>query len=734
MKLSRFSLHARYVIWASGLAAMVAVILLLLSPFSPFRYIQPQVFDAYQRLHPRPYGNTPVIMIDIDEESISRIGQWPWSRKTLAKLTTGLHDLGAAVVAFDIIFSEPDRTSPARVLQQLELDAFTGHEDLDLESLDHDRIFSRAISRTPVVAGTLVSPDIKTPPPFPKAGISFGGNNPVEYLPDAGGALSNLPRLNDSATGIGVINFNPLFDGVVRKVPLLVRSQDRLLPSLAAEALRVAQGASGLLVRSTGASGETDTGLPAMVSVRIGDFTVPTSADGELWVYYSDGRELKTLPAHVLLEPVPDPGLQDRIAGHIVLVGASAHNLRDQRATPLNSSIAGMTIHAEILDQVISGVSLNRPDWAPGLEFVAIVLLGLLAFVAVPFMPALGNTLWVLLLAIGSTLAGWLAFHDYRLLLDPVPAVTGIMVAFGAASIARLLVAENQVKFVRQAFSQYLAPTLVDEIARKPEELKLSGETRQLTLLFCDIRNFTRISESLDPLELTRLLNDFLTPMTDVLMRNGATIDKYVGDMIMAFWNAPGRQEDHAALACNAALEMLDAMATLDLGASCIVEAGIGMNTGECCVGNLGSTQRFSYSAIGDAVNVAARVESLTKQYRVSNLITDTTANAVPQIRKLEVDRVRVVGRSEALTIYTMLPTREPAQEFPENLEAHHREFLSAYYAADFEDAERILALLLATAPESLSGLYSMFADRVSRMKVDGIADDWSGIYSATEK
>ena len=693
--LSRLLRQRRGVIWGSGMVALACVVLLSLSPLSPFERLQVQVFDTYQRLAPRPHGGTPVTIVDLDEESIQRIGQWPWPRSTLAQIVDRLGQLGAATIAFDIVFSEPDRTSPARVLEGLELGDVITSSGIDLDALDNDRRFAEALTRNPTVTGALLSPEIDDPAPVSKTGLSFGGANPTEYLPDAGGALANLPLFDGAAFGLGVLNFNPQFDGVVRRVPLLAKSGDIILPSLAVEALRVAQGAQGLQARGTGASGEADTGLAAMVAMRVGNFVVPTNADGSLWVYYTDGTGARILPAHTLTETEVDPAVADAIAGHIVLIGASAQGLRDQRATPMSASVAGVTIHAEIIDQIFSGVSLSRPDWALGLELFATVVLSLLAIAVIPFLSVAGNTLWALLLGGGTVVACWFAFLEQQILLDPVLPVTAILVSFGAASAARLLVTENQERFVRQAFGQYLAPTLVQQLAKHPDRLTLGGENRELTLLFCDIRGFTKISEGLDPSELTELLNNFLTPMTDVLLESGATIDKYMGDAIMAFWNAPIAQEDHAKRACRAALQMETGLNELNASLTHKINIGIGLNTGICCVGNLGSTQRFNYSAIGDAVNVAARIESLTKQYGVSNLIAETTAAGAPDVAKLEVDRVRVVGRAEPLTILTMPSEADlDGQDFG-RLAERHMAFMDCYVVPGNLEAKHVTIVFL---------------------------------------
>ncbi len=732
--LSRLLRQRRGVIWGSGMAALACVVLLSLSPLSPFERLQVQVFDTYQRLAPRPHGGTPVTIVDLDEESIQRIGQWPWPRSTLAQIVDRLGQLGAATIAFDIVFSEPDRTSPARVLEGLELGDVITSSGIDLEALDNDRRFAEALTRNPTVTGALLSPEIDDPAPVSKTGLSFGGANPTEYLPDAGGALANLPLFDGAAFGLGVLNFNPQFDGVVRRVPLLAKSGDIILPSLAVEALRVAQGAQGLQARGTGASGEADTGLAAMVAMRVGNFVVPTNADGSLWVYYTDGTGARILPAHTLTEVEVDPAVADAIAGHIVLIGASAQGLRDQRATPMSASVAGVTIHAEIIDQIFSGVSLSRPDWALGLELFATVVLSLLAIAVIPFLSVAGNTLWALLLGGGTVVACWFAFLEQQILLDPVLPVTAILVSFGAASAARLLVTENQERFVRQAFGQYLAPTLVQQLAKHPDRLTLGGENRELTLLFCDIRGFTKISEGLDPSELTELLNNFLTPMTDVLLESGATIDKYMGDAIMAFWNAPIAQEDHAKRACRAALQMETGLKELNASLTHKINIGIGLNTGICCVGNLGSTQRFNYSAIGDAVNVAARIESLTKQYGVSNLIAETTATGAPDVAKLEVDRVRVVGRAEPLTILTMPSEVDLKGQYFERLAERHMAFMDCYYRGDLAAAKKAVEALAKEAPQSLTGLYDVFRERIEQLAAAGVADDWDGVFVATKK
>lgn len=726
---------SRTIIWLSGLAALLVVCLLALSAYSPFERLQVQVFDSYQRLSPRVYGETPVIVVDIDEESLEQIGQWPWPRSTIAELTDRLGELGAAAIVYDIVFSEPDRTSPAKALQRFRDAGVTLTGVLDPSKLDNDVVFAEAIGRNPTVMGLLLAPTVTGKPPEPKSGISYGGSDPVSYLPLSGGAVRNLPVLDESAVGLGVLNFRPQLDGIVRRVPMISHADGALFPSLALEALRVAQGASTFLVRGTGASGEVDTGDAAMTAIKAGNFTIPTNADGSIWVYYTDREKPPTISAHQLLDPVSTGQLSDIVAGHIVLIGTSAQLLLDLRATPMSASVAGVNIHAEIIDQILSGVSISRPDWAEGMEFSAAIVLSLLVILPIPFFTVAANVLWAALLISLVVFAGWRSFTDLQMLLDPVFISISILASLGAGSTVRLLVSENEERFVREAFGRYLAPSLVNQLARNPGGLVLGGEDRELTLLFCDIRGFTNLSEGLNPTELTELLNNFLTPMTDVLLKHGATIDKYMGDAIMAFWNAPIDQEDHAASACRAVLDMQEALAELNAGHRREIKIGIGLNTGECCVGNLGSTQRFNYSAIGDAVNVAARIEALTKQYGVVNLVAETTAAGAGDLARLEVDRVRVVGRTEPTSIYTLVGDASAGNSAGfSSLEAAHRSMLAAYRAGDLATARTELESLANLAPDSLSGLYEIYADRIHQMEINGVPDEWDGVFVAQEK
>lgn len=731
-----FSRRRRHVaIWLAGMLAALIVIAAAVSPSSPLEKLNFLVFDSYQTLSPRAAAESAVLVVDIDDESIRQLGQWPWSRTMLARMIDRLTEQGAATIGLDMILSEPDRTSPSLAVAQLESQGFQVTYPGDGAELDHDRILAASFARSPVVAGLVLAESVTTPPPQPKAGFAFGGDNPSLYLPYYAGSVPNLAVLDEAAPGIGVFSFPPAFDGVVRRVPMLSRYSNTLYPALSVEALRVAQGASSFIVKSTGASGELATGQPGMTALKVGALEVPTAADSSIWVYYSQKPAAGVLSAHKLLAANPDPALLGQIEGRIVLIGTSAIGLRDLVATPLAAGLPGVFVHAEIIDQILSGTYITRPDWAAGFEIVlaVVVAVGVLAFL--PWLSTLANAL-VATLALGLCIAiGWLAFADHALLLSPILPALAALLAYGVASGVRLLLSESESRYIRSAFSHYLSPAMVQRLVENPQSLVLGGEDRELTILFCDIRSFTSISESMEATQLTVFLNNFLTPMTDVLMQNGATIDKYMGDAIMAFWNAPIDIPDHRRRACESVLAMQEALDRLNEGLERPVRIGIGLNTGICCVGNLGSRQRFDYSAIGDSVNVGSRIEGLTKFYGLSNLIADSTAREVEGMAMLEIDRVMVVGRDEATAIHTILGGKEiAASEAFQSLRALHGAFLAHYRAMRFEEAAAGLSQLQESAPAQLQKAYSEYRTRLEAYRLSPPPPGWDGSYRAEHK
>jgi adenylate cyclase len=703
-----------------------------------------KVFDAYQRFSPRPYPDSPVIVVDIDNPSLDRQGQWPWPRTLLAELTGKLQQAGAAAIAFDIIFAEPDRTSPGQVMEswpQTERTAALRRLASEDGLPNHDRIFADSLAAGRTVTGFALDHGATNSAPPVKAGFAASGPDPKRFVPRFNGAVSNIPLLSKAASGNGSLNVIPESDGVVRRIPLFVTDGESLYPSLAAEALRVAQGASTYLVKSAGAGGAASLGSETgITAVKIGRAVLPTDPSGRIWLYDSGHRPERTISAWKVLTGEVDAA---RLRGAIAIVGSSAAGLKDQHATPLSPGIAGVTLHAQMLEQVLTGSFLGRPDWADGAETLAVFLIGLLVFAPflLPRLPMLWSVGFGAIVVAGVAVVSWQAFAMWRWLFDPVyPAMTGVAV-YVAASLPRYLEVEGEKRRIRAAFAQYMAPSLVEQLAGNPKRLRLGGETRDLTLLFCDIRGFTSLAERMDADEVTRLLNRFLTPMSDAIMETGGTIDKYMGDAIMAFWNAPLDDPDHAAHACRAAQEMRRRLADLNASIARDSEAdgkepveiriGIGLNSGPCSVGNMGSNRRFDYSALGDNVNLASRLEGQCKTYGVEVVISETTRAGAEDVSAVELDLIRVKGRRDPARIYTILA----ASDVPEDLTAKHAAMLSAYRARDWDRADALIAECRTLMPgEELSGVYDLYAARIAELRADPPGDDWDGVFEATTK
>ncbi len=733
------------IIWLCGLIAASLVWLLAALPAAPLSPLNLLVFDTYQRMKPRVWAGSDVVIVDLDEASIRAIGQWPWPRTVLARMTDRLQELGAAAIVFDIVFSEPDRTSPWRAVDDLRRAGVSVAPLSDIQTLDNDLVLARSFKEATVVTGMQISQTATEAPPRPKAGSGLIGTPPPRLMRQGVSAVRNLPVLDDAAVGTGEFSFDSSrqTDAVVRFTRLMRGANDAWYPSLALETLRVVQGAGGFKIKSTDGSGQANTADLALVAVQVGALDIPVNADGAIAIYHSPVGEKPVLSArHLVTSSDTSPSneeLLETVANHIVLVGTSAAGLLDLRATPLHPIVPGVTIHADIIDQIIAGDFLNRPDIAVGVDLAVAVLVVLILLAVAPVLSG-PNTASVMLVLAMSVVAGfWYAFAEHGLLFSPVIAILSLIAAYAVAAAVDLLVTEREGTFVREAFGHYLAPELVAELARNPGKLSLGGEERELTVLFCDIRGFTSLSEGLGAGELTELLNDFLTPMTTALLNRGATIDKYMGDAIMAFWNAPIDQEDHRTLACKAMIDMRRKLKRLNASATHPIRIGVGINTGLCCVGNLGSDQRFNYSAIGDAVNITARIESLTKTYGVDNLVTMETVAGLKDPKFLEIDTVVVKGREAPITVCTLLNRirRLNKADFLQ-LREEHTIVLEAYRDGDVSNGLAAVArcreLARQVCNDNLDAVYALYQARFDDLRAHPKTEGWDFIYRPDDK
>ena len=704
------------------------------------------VFDAYQRAAPRPYKEAPVRVVDIDDETIAKLGQWPWPRTDVARLEQVLADAGASSIAFDIVFSEPDRTSPARVAEILRRNPAARSDYADIAALaDHDVLLGQAMAQTPSVTGLFLTRDANPARPAAKAGFAFSGTPPLNALPKFQGSIVPLPVIDKGAAGSGFVSIVGGRDGIVRKAPLLARIGDQVVPSLSLEALRVAQGAGAVVIKSTDASGQMGGGPPSVVALKVGAFQVPTTRSGELWMYYAAPRPGRTVPAWKILTGAIAPAeLRRLFQGRIVFVGTGAAGLRDIVATPVSGRELGVVVHAEAVEQMILGQFLARPDWSSGLERTMLLLLGIGISLSLPWIGAVRGGA-VALAALAAVIGGsWYAFRSHGLLVDPTYPSFAVATVYMAGTMFSFYREERARAYIRSAFDRYLSPELVQRIARDPGHLELGGEERDMTVMFCDIRSFSRMSERLSPQQIIQFLISFLTPMTDVLLANKATIDKYIGDAILAFWNAPLEDPEHHRNAAFAALAMLDRLRVLNAarggGHDGVwpgeVRIGIGMNSGPCCVGNMGSAQRLNYSLIGDTVNLASRIEGLTKVYGAPIVVGAELAERLGDFALIELDVVRVVGREAPERLFALIGPPDLAQDegFRE-IQARQAALLAAYRGRDWTAAKAELAAMApAAARFGLDKLAALYAERIAACRKSPPAGDWDGVYQATEK
>ena len=703
---------------------------------TPVEVVRTRVFDLYQNLRPRaPLENSPVAIVDIDEKSLAVYGQWPWPRTLVAQLVLALKNAGVRAIGFDIVFAEGDRTSPEYASRFM-----AGLDDATFDKLQalprNDAVLADQLRDANAVLGQSAAYEAagaqgKAPR---RTSINTIGNV-ADFIPSFPALIRNIKALEATASGRGVFSLISERDGIVRRVPSAVRIEDEIHPALSLELLRVALGRKSIDIRSISAFG--------IDALRVSPFVIPTDRLGRIWVYYAPRETLRTYSIRDIL--TGEVGAEE-LHNRIVLIGTSAAGLLDIRATPLDPAVPGVEVHAHIIDMILGQRFLSRPAWGQSAEILATALSGLLVALLVPALGALPALLASL--TIGAVLSGgsWWLFSRQGLLLDATYPIVAATLVFGLLLVWSYFNDEAEKRQIRNAFAHYLSPVLVEQLVQDPSKLKLGGDTRDMTMLFCDVREFTTISEQYksDPRGLTALINRLLTPLSRAILDRIGTIDKYMGDCIMAFWNAPVEDPDHQAHACEAALAMHRALA--DLNAEREAEAapgeefiplrlGVGVNTGTAVVGNMGSDMRFDYSVLGDAVNLASRLEGQSRTYGVDTVLGEETARALDgRFALLELDLIAVKGKTEGVRIFGLMdgPDWAATPEFRE-LQARSNEMLAAYRAQRWDDAET-LARTLRGREGAPTGFYDLMLERIVEFRESPPPADWNGVYVATSK
>ncbi len=774
-----------------GLALTGFVIFLQVQDFSGFRQMNEAAFDEFQRIKPRQIDpSVPVMVVDIDEASLGELGQWPWPRTEMAELVLRLTQLGVLSIAFDVVFAEPDRTSPNRIVESWKKYDPSAAANLDDSLRDHDQVFAEMIGLTPTVLGVVVANNDNNVRPPTKAGISHSGSDPREVIPNFSGATVNLPILSENASGVGNFSLGSERAEVIRRVPLLTRIEETKVPTLSLEAIRAGFQAGSILVKMNDASGEL--GNTGIATMRVGPMEVPVEYDGGIYVYYSgpmvDRTDRVVSAADILRGDQVDQNLAAKLGGKVVFVGTSAPGLLDLVATPFDLAAAGVNVHAELAEQIIAKyfqddrieyreelmgalpnataeekptielrikelteqieqfsepVFVSQPNWTVAIIRGFILLVGTVVSILLAFnrtiLAGVGAAVGALMVVGGS----WISFDLYGFLLGPVYPALGVLLPWGSLTIWNYVQTDRDKKAVKNQFAHFMSPDVIEEIAEDPDRyLTPGGDLRDLSIMFCDVRKFSTITENMTPQETILFINEFLTPLTDVVIRNSGTIDKYMGDCIMAFWNAPRKSDLHMEQATLALFQFKDALAEINKKFVEIgfpeIDIGVGVNTGPCAVGAMGSKMRLDYSCIGDAVNLSSRLEGITKQYGLWNCIGNNTAEGVEhQFALLEIDQVAVKGRSQPERIWTVVGEADVIHD-PKYIElrATVDEAISAYTSQQWDKAEAAYRKAAEIKLDALDpvGLRDVFLERIAEYRENPPPADWDGVYVATSK
>ncbi len=734
------------------LTLIIIMAVFLVNVYNPLvgQMMEFKLYDLMFKIRgPRPPG-PEVVIVTIDEPSLKALGRWPWSRRTITRLVDSLTQAGALTVGFDIIFAEKEEDAGVEMLAKLEKEiSQQGWRLPGLEKwvknqqrgTDSDGDLAKALTRQGsallgyyffgVEAKNLGERrDLEIAPDM----IKGSAYNLVRWttaaarafpLPTAKGVEMNIERLAHAASDCGYFNIVPDHDGTIRWVPMAIRYQDGLYAPLSLALLRDYWGRPPLNITIG------DTGVQEL---RMGNKRIPVDAYGRFWINYCG--PVRSFPHYSVIDilegRIPASAFQDRI----VLVGATAVGIYDIRVTPFANVYPGVEVHANIIDNFLRNNFLMVSIGPWGWHLLALVLLGLVMGWSIPRLHAWASFSLFVELAFAYMALNYYLFSRWNYYYQMVYPLQGLLSVYLGVGLMRLLNVERDRKRIKSTFQSFVAPEVVNEMLRHPEKLRLGGEKRDLTVIFSDIRGFTTLAETMNPEDLVNLLHTYLTPMTDIVFKNGGTVDKYIGDAVMAIYGAPLELPQHADHACFTALDMVTTLRELcqqwtSRGWPCI-QIGIGVNSGPMTVGNLGSERLFDYTVIGDHVNLASRLEGLNKYYGTNILLSGYTAALLqdPFILR-EVDKVKVKGKKAPVVIYELMGLGQPDDEQVSLLQTFAAG-LAAFRGFRFPEAVEFFSSCLSLFPGD--GPSRLLLERSREFMVSPPPDDWDGATAMTEK
>ena len=606
-----------------------------------------KTWDYFQTIHSRQDVSDLITIVDIGEKDIAKYGQWPWPRHIMAMLHAKLGDAGAVVINYNILFAEPDRMGSTQYLNSFPMSDET-RELLQKKLVDTDKVFAMVIKES---GNTILMMSVKNniDNVLPSTTQIIKKGNVEQWLWNYAGIVPPLTKLTVGVAGSGVNVTAPEPDSVVRKMPILITVGNKIYPSMLIENVRVINKSSRIKVIAK------EHGIDEILVKK--NAGIPVNHNAEMYINYADPKKYNHVSADYVLSSEFDA---NTVKGKIVVVGLDAAGLSVLKYTPFGLT-TDQEITAQALDTLLTGKYLTRLPQADTYEILFMGLLGLLMIVLIPRVSVLFSVPLLVFVLGGISYASFMAYTNKGWLIDPSFAVLYIFLIWSHSTYNNFATQSRLRKQIKKQFEHYLAPEMVKKLQKDPSLLKLGGETRNMTFMFSDIRGFTPISEKFksNPAGLTKLINRFLTSMTNVIIKNGGTIDKFMGDCIMAFWNAPLDNDKHRQLAVKSAIEMQIELALLNVqlvaGGFPRINIGIGINTGEALVGNMGSDQRFDYSVIGDPVNLASRLESSSKTLGKTLIISENTMKGIEHIFPFEyIDSITVKGKTEPIKVYTI--------------------------------------------------------------------------------
>lgn len=729
--------------WKHAPAFFLILVVILIQLFDwsviqlPRERIDGLIYDLkVKRLPPWPESVTNIQIVDIDEYSLAAVGRMPWSREHFANLTSKLSQLGAIVISFDVLFAEPQHNPAEAVLSQPEVSAKFDSAMLNSiqAQFNYDQHFADAITTTDVILPTLFHRELDTSTGLALQIGALDSQGVLQTQPDLPltiptypGFAGVLPKFAPVARGQGFMNSFEDADGFIRQVALLAQVNGKVYPSLALETFRVYSLVDHLIPQWEALQGKA-----YLTGLSVGDQFIATDNESKIYIPYRGTK--RTFPytsaANVLLDEIND----NRFDQAVVFIGSSATGLADLRSTPVELGFPGVEIQATIFDALITPSEIPyQPEWWREAMLLQLLAIGLLCFLFFPNRtPGVTTGLAVLFLSgvIGLNLLLWFGMSIYLPLFSPLL----LTVLLSSYFISRGFFFENKKRRqVKAVFDQYVPPAHIDRILQDPESVNLSGEKKELSVMFSDIRSFTSISESMQAEELKLWLNQFFSPITRVILEHDGTIDKYVGDMVMAFWGAPLDEPKHASKSIAAAFSMLEQLTILNhtfaQRQQPLAQIGIGINTGEMNVGDMGSDFRRSYTVIGDAVNLGSRLEGLTKFYGVDILVSEYTQQQASDYHFCLVDRVKVKGKVKPVTIYAPLAKQVTEKMLEQNLQFNLA--IESYFAQEFYAALTILKQL---DDFSNPHLLTMYFQRIEHFVANPPPSDWDGSFTHTSK